>query len=58
MLAQLRNHLLTSRREHDALIDSSAICDVSDVHRIITDDGADPKLVAALRARNIEVMVV
>ena len=49
----------TTRRPAEiALIDSSVIADVSDVHRIITDDGADPKLVAALRARNIEVMVV
>ena len=48
----------TLRPAEIALIDSSVICDVSDVHRIITDDGADPKLVAGLRARNIEVMVV
>jgi hypothetical protein len=31
---------------------------VSEVHRIITDDRADPQLVAALRARNIDVVLV
>ena len=53
-------------REVTAVADSSKfhrrslslIADLSDVQRIVTDDGADPKLVAGLRARNIEVMVV
>ena len=36
----------------------SLISNVSDVHRIITDDKANPQIVAALRAQNIDVIVV
>ena len=64
--AQLNGLMIRVAREVTAVADSSkfhrrslsVICDVSDVHRIVTDDGADPKLVAALRARNLAVMVV
>jgi DeoR family transcriptional regulator of aga operon len=64
--AQLNGLMIRVAREVTAVADSSkfhrrslsVIADVGDVHRIITDDGADPKLIAALRARNIEVMVV
>jgi DeoR/GlpR family transcriptional regulator of sugar metabolism len=65
--ARMTNGLMIQvAREVTAVADSSkfhrrslsVIDEVSDVHRIITGDGADPKLVAALRARNIEVMVV
>ena len=64
--AQLNGLMIRVAREVTAVADSSkfhrrslsVIADVSDVPRIITDDGADPKLVAALRACNIEVMVV
>ena len=64
--AQLNGLMIRVSREVTAVADSSkfhrralsVIADLSDVHRIITDDGADPKLVTALRARNIEVMVV
>jgi len=64
--AQLNGLMIRVAREVTAVADASkfhrrslaVIADVSDVHRIITDDGADPKLVAALRPRNIEVMVV
>ena len=62
--AQLNRLMIRVAREVTAVADSSkfhrrslsVICDVSDVHRIVTDDG--PKLVAALRARNLAVMVV
>ena len=64
--AQLNGLMIRVAREVTAVADASkfhrrslaVIADVCDVHRIITDDGADPKLVAALRARNIEVMAV
>jgi DeoR family transcriptional regulator of aga operon len=64
--AQLNGLMIRVAREVTAVADSSklhrrslsVITDVSEVHRIITDNGADPKLVASLRARNIEVMVV
>jgi DeoR family transcriptional regulator of aga operon len=64
--AQLNGLMIQVSREVTAVADSSKfhkrslsrIADLSDVQRIITDDGADPKLVAALRGRNIEVMVV
>jgi DeoR family transcriptional regulator of aga operon len=64
--AQLNGLMIKVAREVTAVADSSkfdrrslsVIADVSDVHRVITDDRADPKLVATLRARNIEVMVV
>jgi DeoR family transcriptional regulator, aga operon transcriptional repressor len=64
--AQLNGLMIRVSREVTAVADSSkfhrrslsVIADLSDVHRIITDDGADPKMVAGLRARNIEVMVV
>jgi DeoR family transcriptional regulator of aga operon len=64
--AQLNGLMIRVSREVTAVADSSKfhrrslslIADLSDVQRIVTDDGADPKLVAGLRARNIEVMVV
>jgi len=64
--AQLNGLMIRVSREVTAVADSSKfhrrslslIADLSDVQRIVTDDGADPKLVASLRARNIEVMVV
>jgi DeoR family transcriptional regulator of aga operon len=64
--AQLNGLMIRVSREVTAVADSSkfhrrslsVIADLSDVQRIITDDSADPKLVAGLRARNIEVMVV
>jgi DeoR family transcriptional regulator, aga operon transcriptional repressor len=64
--AQLNGLMIRVAREVTAVADSSkfhrrslsVIADVSEVHRVITDDGADPKLVATLRGRNIEVMVV
>jgi DeoR family transcriptional regulator, aga operon transcriptional repressor len=64
--AQLNGLMIRVARDVTAVADSSkfnrrslsVIADVSDVHRIITDDAADPKLIASLRARNIEVMVV
>jgi DeoR family transcriptional regulator, aga operon transcriptional repressor len=64
--AQLNRLMIRVSREVTAVADSSkfhrrtlsVIADLSDVHRIITDDRADPELVTGLRARNIEVMVV
>jgi DeoR family transcriptional regulator of aga operon len=64
--AQLNGLMIRVSREVTAVADSSKfhrrslslIADLSDVQRIVTDDGADPQLVAGLRARNIEVMVV
>ena len=64
--AQLNGLMIRVSRDVTAVADSSkfnrrslsVIADLGDIQRIITDAGADPKLVAALRARNIEVMVV
>jgi DeoR/GlpR family transcriptional regulator of sugar metabolism len=36
----------------------SSIAGLHDVHRIITDDRVDQQIVASLRARSLEVMVV
>lgn len=64
--AQVNALMIKVSREVIAVADSSkflrrslsVIASVSDVHRIITDDGVDPQIVASLRARNIDVMVV
>jgi DeoR family transcriptional regulator of aga operon len=64
--AQLNGLMIRVSREVTAVADSSkfhrrslsVIADVGDVDRIITDDRIDPKLVAALRSRSVEVMVV
>ena len=64
--AQLNRLMIRVSREVTAVADSSkfhrrslsVIAELSAVHRIITDDRADPALVTGLRARNIEVMVV
>jgi DeoR family transcriptional regulator of aga operon len=64
--AQLNALMIRVSREVIAVADSSkflrrslsVIASVNEVHRIITDDKVDPQIVAGLRARNIEVMVV
>jgi DeoR family transcriptional regulator of aga operon len=64
--AQLNALMIKVSREVTAVADSSkffrrtlsSIAGLQEVHRIITDDKADPQLVAALRARSLEVMVV
>ena len=64
--AQLNALMIRVSREVTVVADSSkftrrsasVIGAVSEVHRIITDDRADPQLVAALRARNIDVVLV
>jgi DeoR family transcriptional regulator of aga operon len=64
--AQLNAVMIRVSREVIAVADSSKffrrslslIAELSEVSRVITDEGADPQLVAALRDRNIEVMVV
>jgi DeoR family transcriptional regulator, aga operon transcriptional repressor len=64
--AQLNALMIKVAREVTAVADSSkflrrslsSIASLSEVHRVITDDKVDPQLVAGLRARNIEVMVV
>ena len=64
--AQLNALMIRVSREVIVVADSSkvlrrslsVIASVNDVHRIITDDNVDPQIVAALRARNIDVPVV
>jgi DeoR family transcriptional regulator, aga operon transcriptional repressor len=64
--AQLNALMIRVSREVMVVADSSkflrrslsVIAGVNEVHRIITDDKVDPQIVAGLRARNIEVMVV
>ena len=64
--AQLNALMIKVSREVTAVADSSkffrrtlsSIAGLHEVHRIITDDKVDPQLVAVLRARNLEVLVV
>jgi DeoR family transcriptional regulator, aga operon transcriptional repressor len=64
--AQLNALMIKVSREVTAVADSSKffrrtlslIAGLDEVHRIITDDKVDPHIVASLRARNLEVMVV
>jgi DeoR family transcriptional regulator of aga operon len=64
--AQLNALMIKVSREVIAVADSSKflrrslslIAGVNHVHRLITDDRADPQVVASLRAMNIDVMVV
>jgi DeoR family transcriptional regulator of aga operon len=64
--AQLNALMIKVSREVIAVADSSKflrrslslIAGVNHVHRLITDDKADPQVVASLRAMNIDVMVV
>ena len=64
--AQLNALMIKVSGEVTAVTDSSkffrrtmsSIAGLDDVQRIITDDKADPQLVASLRARGLEVLVV
>ena len=64
--AQLNTLMIRVAREVTAVADSSklfrrtlsSIAGLNELHRIITDDKVDQQIVATLRARNIEVMVV
>ena len=64
--AQLNALMIKVSREVTAVADSSkffrrtlsSIAGLHEIHRIITDDNVDPQIVAGLRARNIEVLVV
>jgi DeoR family transcriptional regulator, aga operon transcriptional repressor len=64
--AQLNALMIKVAREVTAVADSSkffrrtlsSIAGLHEIHRIITDDKVDQQIVATLRARNLEVMVV
>jgi len=64
--AQLNALMIKVSREVTVVADSSkffrrtlsSIAGLHDVHRIITDDKVDQQIVASLRARSLEVMVV
>lgn len=64
--AQLNALMIKVAREVTAVADSSkffrrtlsSIAGLQDIHRIITDDNVDQHMVASLRARSLEVMVV
>ena len=64
--AQLNALMIKVSREVTAVADSSkflrrtlsSIAGLDDVHRIITDDKVDQRIIASLRARSLEVMVV
>jgi DeoR family transcriptional regulator of aga operon len=64
--AQLNALMIKVSREVTAVADASkffrrtlsSIAGLHEVHRIITDDKVDPQIVAALRARSLEVLVV
>jgi DeoR/GlpR family transcriptional regulator of sugar metabolism len=64
-VAALKRAMIQSARRAILLIDStkfrapsfSAFCDISAISEVITDDGADPAQLAALRALNVKVTV-
>jgi DeoR family transcriptional regulator of aga operon len=64
--AQLNARMIRCARRVIAVADSSkllrrnlsVIAQVEQIHTLITDDGADPAIVAALRQRGVEVVVV
>lgn len=61
----LKRRLISNVREVTVIIDSSKIGKVAfatcasldEIHRVVTDDGAPPEFVAALRERGIEVIL-
>ena len=64
--AQLNTVMIQVSREVVVVADSSkfqrrslsVIAKLDAVHKVITDSGASPEALAALRARNVEVIVV
>jgi DeoR family transcriptional regulator of aga operon len=64
--AQLNTVMIQVSREVVVVADSSkfqrrslsVIAKLDAVHKIITDSGASPGVLAALRARNVDVLVV
>ena len=64
--AQLNAVMIQVSREVVVVADStkfqrrslSVIAKVDSVHKVITDSGVTPEMVAALRARNVEVLIV
>ena len=64
--AQVNRLMIKVSREVTAVADSSKflrrslsiITEMSAIHRVITDDKADPRIVEQFRARNIEVLLV
>ena len=64
--AQLNAMMIRVSREVVVVADSSkfarrslsVIAKLDGVHKVVTDDGVPPEMVAALRARSIEVVVV
>ena len=64
--AQLNAVMIQVSRETVVVADStkfqrrslSVIARIEVVHKVITDSGATPEMVAALRARNVEVLIV
>jgi DeoR family transcriptional regulator of aga operon len=64
--AQVNRLMIKVSREVTAVADSSKflrrslsiIAEMSAIHRVITDDNADPRIVEQFRARNIEVLLV
>jgi DeoR family transcriptional regulator of aga operon len=64
--AQLNAVMIQVSRETVVVADStkfqrrslSVIARIEAVHKVITDSGATPEMVAALRARNVEVLIV
>jgi DeoR family transcriptional regulator of aga operon len=64
--AQLNTVMIQVSREVVVVADSSkfqrrslsVIAKLDAVHKVITDSGVSPEVLAALRARNVEVIVV
>ena len=64
--AQLNTVMIQVSREVIVVADSSkfqrrslsVIAKLDAVHKVITDSGASPEVLSALRARNVEVIVV
>jgi len=63
--AQLNAQMIRSARHVIAVADSSkllrrnlsVIAKVEQIHTLVTDDGANPEIVTALRQRGVEVVI-
>lgn len=65
-VAAMKRAMITAARRVIVLADSSkftnpsfcTICDATEVHEIVTDDGIDPPLLAGLQAAKVQVRIV
>lgn len=58
MVAAARRRVLLADGHKVGVVELARICDLQDIDELITDDGADPALLAEMRAVGVEVTVV